>query len=48
MFNAIHVDLDGAFGHRRGSGPAGGVAESTAVPVTGAFLIYGMRWQYNW
>lgn len=48
MFNAIHVDLDGAFGHRRGSGPAGGVAESTAVPVTGTFLIYGVRWQYNW
>ncbi len=48
MFNAIHVDLDGAFGHRRGLGPADGVAVSTAGPITGAFVIYGMRWQYNW
>ena len=48
MFNAIHVDLDGAFGRRRGSGAADGTPVSTAVPVTGAFRIYGLRWQYSW
>ena len=47
MFNVIHVDLDGAFG-RRGSGAADGAPGSTAAPVTDAFRIYGMRWQYSW
>ena len=48
MFNAIHVDLDGAFGHHRGSRPTDAAAVSTAVLVTGTFVIYGVRWQYTW
>ena len=48
MFNVIRVDLDGAFGRRRGSGADDGTPVSTAVPVTGAFRIYGLRWQYSW
>ena len=48
MFNAIHVDLDGAFGRHRGSGAADGAPESYGAPVTGSFRIYGVRWQYSW
>ena len=48
MFNAIHVDLDHAFGRRMASGAAGDRPGSTGAPVTGRFRIYGVRWQYHW
>ncbi len=47
MFNAIRVDLDGAFGLGRGSA-ADGMSVPYAVPVTATFRIYGVRWQYRW
>ena len=43
MFNAIHVDLEGAFGGYVESGIV-----SYAAPVTGSFRIYGVRWQHQW
>ena len=48
MFNAILVDLDGAFGRYRDPEAAGGIPVSYARSVTGSFRIYGVRWQYHW
>ena len=48
MFNAIRVDLDGAFGGYLGSGMVDGMPVTYAAPVTGSFRIYGVRWQYQW
>ena len=48
MFNAIHVDLEGAFGGYVESGIVDGTRVSYTAPVTGSFRIYGVRWQYQW
>ena len=48
MFNAIHIDVEGAFGLCFESGPADGMTVSHAAPATGSFRIYGVRWQYQW
>ena len=48
MFNAIHIDVEGAFGLCFESGPADGMPVSHAAPATGSFRIYGVRWQYQW
>ena len=48
MFNAIHVDLDGIFDHRRPSRGGNETRTWYGAPVTGTFRIYGVRWQYNW
>ncbi len=48
MFNAIRVDLDGAFGGHLESGMVDGMPVTYAAPVTGSFRIYGVRWQYQW
>lgn len=48
MFNAIRVDLDGAFDRGRGSAVLDGMPAPYAVPVTATFRIYGVRWQYRW
>ena len=48
MFNAIHVDLDGAFDQRRGSRGGDRARAWYAASVTGTFRIYGVRWQYHW
>ena len=48
MFNAVHVDLDGAFDHRRGHRGGDPARAWYAAPVTGTFRVYGLRWQYHW